>query len=105
MKQFRIQLLPEALSEFEDAFSWYAQRSQLAAESFRTAVFEKVDALEHEADMWPRDHDGIHYSALNRFPYTLHFEIEGSTVTVLAIAHHRRRPSFWKARLPTDPED
>ena len=32
---------------------------------------------------------------LQHFPYTLVYELDGTTATVLAIAHQRRRPRYW----------
>jgi plasmid stabilization system protein ParE len=33
-----------------------------------------------------------------RFPYTLIFRIQESTVRVIAIAHQSRRPAYWAGR-------
>lgn len=35
---------------------------------------------------------------LRRFPYTVHYEFNASAVTVLAVAHQRRRPRYWDER-------
>jgi hypothetical protein len=32
---------------------------------------------------------------VKRFPYTVWFDVQGSTVIVLAVAHHKRRPAYW----------
>jgi toxin ParE1/3/4 len=36
---------------------------------------------------------------LKEFPYTLIFRESSGVVQVLAVAHHRRRPGYWLARL------
>ena len=33
---------------------------------------------------------------LRRFPYTLHYGFDELTVTVFAVAHHRRKPGYWR---------
>jgi toxin ParE1/3/4 len=43
------------------------------------------------------DREGNRRRVLHRFPYSVIYEAQGSTVTVLAVAHHRRRPGYWKA--------
>lgn len=98
MKRFHIEVLPAAEAEIREAFLWYFERSPLAADAFRTEVFEKIDALERDADFWPRDENGIHLRLLSRFPYTLHYALEGTLATVLALAHQRRLPRYWQAR-------
>jgi hypothetical protein len=37
---------------------------------------------------------------VKRFPYRVVFQAEGDRVTVVAIAHHGRRPGYW--RRPPD---
>lgn len=71
MTRFSVEVLPEAEQEFREAFLWYFERSPIAADAFRSLVFEAVDALGERADMWPANQDGIHFCVLNRFPYTV----------------------------------
>jgi plasmid stabilization system protein ParE len=98
VSRFRVEILPEAEAEFREAFLWYFERSPLAADAFRTEVFDKIDGLEDDADTWPKDDDGIHFRVLNRFPYTVHYELVGSVATVLAVSHQRRAPGYWSSR-------
>lgn len=35
---------------------------------------------------------------LRRFPYSIVYALSPSEVRILAIAHQRRRPGFWKGR-------
>jgi hypothetical protein len=57
-----------------------------------------MDSLAQDPAMWPADAEGVRYFILRRFPYTLHYEIDASIVTVLAVAHQRRRPGYWQKR-------
>jgi len=36
--------------------------------------------------------------SLHRFPYHLIYRIEPARVFILAIAHHRRAPGYWRGR-------
>ena len=98
MSRFRVAILPEAEAEFREAFLWYFERSPLAADAFRTEVFDKVDSLVDDADAWPKDESGIHFRILSRFPYTVHYGLEGGVATILAVAHQRREPGYWSPR-------
>ena len=42
---------------------------------------------------------GIRRCFLSRFPIAIHFRADGEEVHVLAVAHKRRRPLYWAARL------
>jgi plasmid stabilization system protein ParE len=102
VNRFRVEVIPAAEAEFRAAFLWYFERSPLAADAFRAAVFDKVDALAHDADTWPVDSNGLRYRVLTRFPYTVHYDLRGNVATVLAIAHQRRAPGYWLTRREPD---
>jgi hypothetical protein len=93
-----VNLAPDAEWELHEAFLWYRERSQLAAETFRTDVYAAIDGLATEASMWPADEDGICHYVLRHFPYTIHYEYDAKTLTILAVAHQRRRPGYWQKR-------
>lgn len=90
--------MPEAEREFRAAFSWYSERSPMAAHAFRSIVFDVIDSLADSADRWPVDLDGFHFCVLSRFPYTIWYDLTGETAAVLAISHQHRRPNYWKLR-------
>jgi len=96
VRRFAVSVLPEAEADIREAFLWYRERSSLAADGFRSEACEAIDDLAESAGVWPRDQDGVHRRVLKRFPYTIHYELAESVVTVLAVAHHSRRPGFWR---------
>ena len=98
MTRYQVSVLPLAEEDVREAFLWYFERSPLAADAFRSEVFAAIDKLAEDPTMWPADEDGVPYYVLRRFPYTVHYEFDASTVTVLAVAHHRRRPGYWGER-------
>ena len=61
-------------------------------------MFESLDGLADHADMWSANDDGIHFHVLDRFPYTVWYDLNGQLATMIAIAHQHRRPNYWKSR-------
>ncbi len=98
MTRFGVEILPEAEAEIREAFLWYVERSRIAADAFRTEALAIIDRLGVDALMWPEDEDAIRRHVLRHFPYTVFYEIRGSIVTVLAVAHQRRKPGYWRER-------
>ena len=98
MTRFTIVVLPDAEADMREAFLWYFDKSPLAADAFGTEVDDAIDGLEETAGDWPKDEDGVRFYHLKHFPYTLRYEIDGNEVTVLAVAHQRRKPGFWERR-------
>jgi plasmid stabilization system protein ParE len=94
--RWQVSLLAQAEAEIREAFLWYFERSPIAADVFRSEVFESLDGLAKHADLWAANQDGLRQYHLSRFPYTVHYEISGSEVLVYAVAHQRRRPMYWQ---------
>jgi len=96
--RFGVEILPEAEAEIRQAFLWYFERSPIAADAFRTETIRIIDRLSVDALMWPEGEDAVRRHVLRHFPYTVIYEIHGNTVTVLAVAHQRRKPGYWRTR-------
>ena len=41
----------------------------------------------------------IHRAGLKRFPFDVIYRVTPTQITVLAVAHHRRRPAYWAGRF------
>ena len=85
-------------SEIEAAFHWYRARNPEAAAGFRVEAFECIDGLSEDPKKWKMDEDGTQKCLLRHFPYTVVYEIDGKVVFVLAVAHRRREPGYWRRR-------
>lgn len=90
---------PEAAAEFDEAFRWYAERSEQAAAGFEEAVEEALTAIEANPERWPLI-DSRHRIRIleKRFPYHVVYRVDAGVPTVIAIAHHRRKPRYWSRR-------
>lgn len=49
MSRFTVGILPDAEAELRAAFLWHFEKSPLAADAFRTEVFEAIDSLAETA--------------------------------------------------------
>jgi toxin ParE1/3/4 len=45
----------------------------------------------------PIEHEERKY-VLKGYPYNLIYRVEDGTVVILAVAHHRREPTYWRQR-------
>jgi plasmid stabilization system protein ParE len=50
--------------------------------------------------MWSPHLHGTRTCPLRRFPYHVVYVEEATAVLVVAVAHNRRRPGYWRRRLP-----
>jgi hypothetical protein len=95
---FAVSVLPEAENDILESILWYREQSRLAADAFRSEAFDAINDLAETGRVWPGDEHGVHHRVLQRFPYTIHYEITGTDLTVIAVAHRSRYPGFWRQR-------
>jgi len=43
------------------------------------------------------EHD-VRRCLVNRFPFGVLYSVEPTSIFVIAVMHHRRRPDYWKNR-------
>ena len=98
MSGYIVEIAPAAEADIHDAFAWYRERNALIADAFRTEVFDVVDHIVEAPLAKAADEDGNQERVLHRFPYTLICEVQGNTLTVVAVAHHRRKPAWETSR-------
>lgn len=96
MSNYVLTLLPAAEDDIRDAFVWYRERNVLLAEAFRAEVFDVIERIRDRPLAKAADEDGNRKRVLSRFPYSVIYDVLGQTVTVLAVAHHRRKPGYWR---------
>jgi hypothetical protein len=97
-------MLEAAAAEAAGAATWYqSQRAGLGAD-FREDFKAALDTLEEgvvAGSPWPGrlGERGVKRILLKRFPFSVVFVDTGSGKVVLAVAHHRRRPAYWRGRV------
>jgi len=98
MPQAPLALHPEAEQEYRDAYSWYRKRSVPAAARFENAVDRALLQIQEAPDRWPSSYSRFRKYTLHEFPYTIFYRCDEARTFVLALAHGRRRPGYWKGR-------
>lgn len=90
---------PEAVFEARDAYTWYASRSRKAADGFLASLEAAQDRVLSDPDMWPQHLAGTQICDLDRYPFGLVFLQLPTVIIGLAVAHHKRRPGYWRNRV------
>lgn len=99
----RLVLHPDAVAEATAAGDWYeSQRPGLGADlaGELERAFEMILENPQTWPAWPVVPAGlgVRRFLLPRFPFAVAYVIRGDDVLVLAIAHTRRRPGYWRGR-------
>jgi len=98
MAGFSIEILPAAHADLKAAYDWYFGHNPEAAASFMREIDAAVLAISRGPLMWASYIEGTRRYVLRRFPFSIVYRIEGSTIRVIAFAHGRRRPGYWRRR-------
>lgn len=93
-----VEFHPEALREVEEAQGWYEERSLFAASAFLRELTAAVRRLRDAPNRYPSAEAGTRRILLEQFPFTIYYRLRSDTVTVVAVAHQKRRPGYWAAR-------
>jgi plasmid stabilization system protein ParE len=70
----------------------------LAARGFLLALDQGIKAILEAPERWPKHRYGCRrYVFPNQYPYTLIYRLTPG-VEIVAVAHQKRRPGYWRHR-------
>ena len=96
-KPYRLHQL--AWQEIEGADDWYMCRSADASVGFIAAIADALDSISQAPRRWPTYLYGTRRFVLHRFPFSVVYLDDPDVVNIVAVAHHKRKPGYWKQRL------
>jgi toxin ParE1/3/4 len=94
----RVWVHPDAVEEAQAAYEWYHARSPEIAEAFLAELDSGIELIAERPGQWTPGVAGTRRFSLRRFPYLVIFREVEESVQIVAIAHARRRPGYWRER-------
>ena len=98
MAQRILELHPAAVDEAAEAHDWYFERSPRAAAAFMAELDTAIDQIALFPERWAVGGHGTRRYPLKRFPYLVIYHLRSDKIRIVAVAHARRRPGYWKKR-------
>ena len=101
-----VRISAEAAQELVEAAAWYERESPGLGARLIDAFEHAIELLREEMPpLTPLTGEAAHRGAkrllLHRFPFWVITIERGDEFVVVALAHHARRPGYWKDRLLT----
>lgn len=94
------QFLIPAAREFEEAIDWYGTRSLRAADGFRKVVRTAINrAMNSPTSAGFLVGKRTRKIMLEPYDYGLIYFAYGESIYVVAVAHNKRGPGYWKQRI------
>jgi plasmid stabilization system protein ParE len=98
----KIVFLSPAQAELDDAFSWYEEQAVGLGYEFLNELDLALRLVATFPELQPQISKKIRRCLVNRFPYGIYYGIKDGTIVVIAVAHLKRKPAYWKTRMPEE---
>jgi plasmid stabilization system protein ParE len=98
MKRKHIRIQSQAQQEINEAFDWYFKRSPEAADAFLTEIGASLAQIVSHPQLYPACTKNTRRRILANFPYSVIFQEKDDVILVVAVAHAKRRPGYWRGR-------
>ncbi len=99
MSALGVQIHPAALAEADAAQEWYAKRSPGAAEAFLTELDNTIERISQHPDSYQLYEFKARRALVRRFPYLIVFRKTPGAIEIIAVAHARPYPGYWRDRV------
>ncbi|MBI4862270.1 MAG: type II toxin-antitoxin system RelE/ParE family toxin [Candidatus Riflebacteria bacterium] len=93
-----VRLHDEAVAEARSAREWYEARNPTAAFAFFVELDRAVDLIAESPGRYPAYVLGTRRYLMRRFPFSVIYRVESDHVLIVALAHAKRRPGYWRKR-------
>jgi plasmid stabilization system protein ParE len=89
---------PDAEEEFIDAAAYYEENVPGLGERFAREVHQAIEQLLNYPEIGSPIDPNLRRIVMPRFPYCLIYSFTSDILSVIAVAHTRRRPGYWRLR-------
>ena len=93
-----VRFLEEAQAEFLEQVDFYEQREKGLGERFRLAVLAATTLVATHPKLGSPWKLGTRRVFAKGFKFALVYRIDPDEIVVFAVAHFRRRPTYWRGR-------
>ena len=93
-----IEFHPDAALEAREAAAYYEGAREGLGIDFRAELSVVLDHISGNPQIYAVEDGAIRIGTLNRFPYAVYYGELDDCIWIAAVAHHRRRPGYWKYR-------
>lgn len=89
---------PEAGKEVETAIDYYHEISPQLSADLRIKFWGAVSEATRHYKLYQPIRGQYRKINLERFPYKIVFRLKDDTLIIMAFAHHKRKPNYWRKR-------
>lgn len=94
----KLEFHPDAEMELVEAAVYYETEVPGLGERFEAEILRATSLLLKYSEAGTPVDPALRRFVLRRFPFTLYYSTVSEVLRVEAVAHHSRRPGYWKSR-------
>ena len=87
-----------AASELYDAVEFYNHERSGLGDDFINEIEYAISNIAAYPNAPPSISGGLRKKTIERFPFSIIYAVRAYEIRILAIAHQKRRPSYWRYR-------
>jgi plasmid stabilization system protein ParE len=87
-----------AEQEMIDAANLYNEKANGLGSVFLDDVHHAISNIRKYPQLGADAGNTMQRAILTRFPYSVIYAVEPDSILIIAVAHHRRLPGYWKDR-------
>ena len=95
----RIIFHPDVSLEIEASYKWYQGQAEGLGDDFLYELESAYQTISELPDTWPRFSKAYRRFLLGKFPFSVIYRANKSSIYVVAVMHNSRRPGYWKSRM------
>ena len=84
----------EVWLEIEAGDDWYLERSVDASAKFIATIADAFESVSQVPQRWPKYLHGTRRFVLQRFPFSIVYLDDPDVVSIVAVAHGKRKPGY-----------
>ena len=91
----------DAKTEWDHAIAYYEAKVRGLGLDFHGRVERAIQKIQRNPQIWPRHRDPrFRKYLMERFPYLIFYMERAEDIWIVAVAHAKRRPGYWRKRRP-----
>ncbi len=94
-----VKFLPDAEEEMYEAAKYYQSQASGLGSDYLSEVEKAVGSIAIAPLTWPKIEGELRRRIVRRFPFGILYYTDVKETVIVAIAHLRRKPGYWKKRV------
>jgi len=96
----RVRFLEPAEAEIDEAVAYFDRQIKGLGDRFEREVEATVALITEHPEIGSPLTKRIRKFRVRKFKYKVIYILDGDEIIIIAVAHHKKRPRYWRHRIP-----